>query len=145
MKILLLQDIKGVGKKGEIKDVSDGYAQNAILPKNKGLIATDQVVKKYELERSHKEAGEKIQKELAEKTFKDLASKSLIIEANASDKGHLFASIHAPEIMLALKDQFNLSLNPDWIELKHPIKEVGEYKLKLHAHGINGVLNVEVK
>jgi ribosomal protein L9 len=47
--------------------------------------------------------------------------------------------------MTALKDQFHVVLNPAWIELKHPIKEVGEHKLKLHAHGVDGVLNVEIK
>jgi large subunit ribosomal protein L9 len=145
MKILLLQDIKGVGRKGEIKNVADGFALNAILPKKHGIVATPEVLKKYELEKQQHEAEVKIQQDLARATFKDLASKTVNIKANASDKGHLFASIHAAEIMLALKDQYHIALNPSWIELKHPIKEVGEYTFKLHAHGIDGVLNVEVK
>jgi large subunit ribosomal protein L9 len=145
MKILLLQDIKGVGRKGDVKDVSDGFAQNAILPKRHGIVATAEVIRKHELEKKQTDTEMKIQKELAEGTFRDLASKTVAIKANASDKGHLFASIHAAEIMTALKDQFHVVLNPAWIELKHPIKEVGEHKLKLHAHGVDGVLNVEIK
>lgn len=145
MKILLLQDVKGVGRKGEIKNVADGFALNAILPKKFGLIATPDVIKKYELEQKQKSADEQIQKELAEKTFADLKEKTVVIKANASDKGHLFASIHATEILMAAKEQLHVNLSANWIDFKHPIKEVGVYKIKLHAHGVEGVLNVEVK
>ncbi len=145
MKILLLQDVKSVGKKGEIKNVADGFALNSILPKKFGVIATPDVIKRYEAEQKVKEAENKIQRELAEKTFADLASKTVTIKANASDKGHLFASIHASEILLAVKAQLNIALSQTWIELKQPIKEVGEYKIKLNANGVNGVLNLEIK
>lgn len=145
MKILLLHDIKGVGRKGEIKNVADGFAANAILPKKHGVVATPEVIKKYELSKKQEEAEIEIQKELARTTFKDLATKKVVIKANSSDKGHLFASIHIGEILTALKDQLHISLNSSWIELKQPIKEIGEYTLNLHAHGIKGVLNVEVK
>ena len=144
MKILLLQDVKAIGRKGEIKNVADGYALNNLLPRKVAVMATPDVVKKYEIEQAQKNEETKIQKELAEKTFADLATKTVTIKANASDKGHLFASIHAPEIMMALKQQHNVALNTDWIELKQPIKEVGMHKLKLNAHGITGVLNVEI-
>lgn len=144
MKILLLQDVKAIGRKGEIKNVADGYALNNLLPRKVALVATPEVIKKYELEQSQKNEEIKIQKELAEKTFADLASKAVKIKANASDKGHLFASIHAPEIMMALKEQHSVTLNPEWIELKHPIKEVGTHKFKLNAYGVSGVLNVEI-
>jgi large subunit ribosomal protein L9 len=144
MKILLLQDVKTVGKKGEIKEVADGFALNAILPKKLALVATPEVLKKYELEQKQKHAEEKIQRDLAEKTFADLKEKKVVMKANASDKGHLFASIHIGEILAALKDQLHITLNQSWVELKQPIKEVGEYKLKLKAHGIDGVLTVEI-
>jgi large subunit ribosomal protein L9 len=145
MKILLLQDVKKIGRKGEIKNVSDGFALNNILPKKLGLIATPDIVKKFEHDQKIREAEEKIQKELTEKTFHDLASKPVIMKANASDKGHLFASIHVGEILAELKSSHNIVLSPTSVELKHPIKEIGEYKLKIHAHGVDGVLNVEVK
>ncbi len=145
MKVLLLQDIKAVGKKGEIKNVADGYALNNLVPRKVALVATSDVVRKYELEQKQKSAEDQIQKELAEKTFKDIASKTIVMKVNASDKGHLFASIHIGEILNAAKDQLGLALQQSWIELKQPIKEVGNYELKLNAHGVKGVLNVEVK
>ena len=145
MKILLLQDVKAVGKKGEVKNVADGHALNNLVPRKVAVVATSDVIKRYELEQKQRQEEEQLQSKLTQQTFADLADKTVNMKVNASDKGHLFASIHVAEILVATKEQLGLALSQQWVELKQPIKEVGVYKIKLHAHGVNGVLNVEVK
>ena len=135
MKVLLLQDVKAVGRKGDIKQVADGYALNNLLPRKVAIEATPAIVLKHEAEVKAKEAHDNVQRELARETFQSLSQKPLVMKVNSNDKGHLFASIHVGDIVNALKADRNIFLNPNWVELKQPIKEVSSFKVKLNAQG----------
>lgn len=145
MKILLLQDVKAVGRKGDIKQVADGYALNNLLPRKVAIEATPAVILKYETENKLRLEHERVQKQLAKETFVVLSEKPLIMKVNANDKGHLFASIHAGDIINALKSERNINLNPEWVVLPKPIKEVGDYKIKLKVFDISADLQVVVE
>lgn len=145
MKVLLLQDIKAVGRKGEVKQVADGFALNNLIPRRVALEATPNVIKKHEEEAKIKLEQEKVQRELARETFATLAQRPLVIKGKANEKGSLFASIHAGDIINALKSDRNINLNPEWVELGKPIKEVGNHKVKLKVFDLTSDLQVVVE
>ncbi len=134
MEIILIQDVKSLGKKGEIVKVSDGYARNFILPKKLGLEATKQNL--YELQQQ-KAAEEKRQKELLEEA-KEFAKKLEEITVKTSIKvgegGRTFGSISAKEIVAAVKDQFGIDIDKKKLQLSDPIKSAGSYTVKVKLH-----------
>lgn len=132
MEIILKEDIKGLGRKGEIKNVKPGYFRNFLLPRAKASIATPLRVEKTKeireaLVMEQKEVELKA-KEIAEK-LKDV---QLTIAVKASKKGKLFAAVHEKLILEALATQAKIELAQDQIEISSPIKTTGEYKIKLH-------------
>ncbi len=134
MEIILTQDVRSLGKKGEVVKVSDGYARNFILPKKLGVQATKQNL--YELEQQ-KAAEAKRQKELLEEA-KDFAKKlgeiSIKVGIKAGEGGKTFGSISTKEIAAAVKDQFNLDIDRKKIQLSDPIKNAGSYTVPVKLH-----------
>jgi large subunit ribosomal protein L9 len=134
MEIILTQDVRSLGKKGEVVKVSDGYARNFILPKKLGVQATKQNL--YELEQQ-KAAEAKRQKELLEEA-KDFAKKlgkiSIKVGIKAGEGGKTFGSISTKEIAAAVKDQFNLDIDKKKIQLSDPIKNAGSYTVPVKLH-----------
>lgn len=134
MDIILLQDVKALGKKGEVVKVSDGYARNFILPKKLGLEANKQNM--YELQ-VQKAAEEKRLKEILEEA-KELAKKieSLTIKLNikAGEGGKTFGSISTKEIAAAVKEQYGLELDKKKLLLSDPIKNAGSYTVPVKLH-----------
>jgi len=129
MQIVLLQDIKSLGKKGEIKNVSDGYALNFILPKKLAVIATPEAIAQVEAEKSHKDKLEQqtlmANKALAEKL------KNLKIELKVKEKeGKLFGSIHAKDVVSELKN-LNFDIPEKCIKIEQVIKKIGDYTVKI--------------
>ena len=116
MKVILLQDIKNIGKKGTIKEVSDGYARNFLFPKKLAQIAVADSIKKVE----------EMQKKQMAKT---ISGQEFLIQAKDKD-GKLFGSINAKDIANKLKEK-NIEAEAKNIILSHPIKEVGGYSVEL--------------
>lgn len=146
MKVILLQNIKNIGKAGEIKEVSDGFARNFLFPKKMAEVATLETV--VEAEKKKKEIFEKEQKEIEglEKIKKELNGKKITIKAK-SEKGKLFGSITSKDISSELKKQ-NFNIKEECINLKKPIKELGENEIEINfGKGIEGkiVLIIEEK
>ena len=131
MKIILLQDVLNVGKKYDIKKVSDGYARNFLLPKNLAKIATPAGVKAAEAERKRREQEREVQKDILEMNVKSLAETKIVIERKTNEKGHLFDSLDAKEISQILKEKYHLDIPAKMIEMEKSIKEIGEYKIKV--------------
>ena len=139
-----MQDIKNLGRKWDIKEVSDGYARNFLIPKKLLELATDSALKKVE---KLKEKETWAQKEGLEKTQK-LASvlrvKEVVISAKEKE-GKLFGSISTKDIIKALKKD-NIILPPSAVELKSPIKETGEYEIRIKLdHGIETQVSVVIE
>lgn len=125
MKILLFRDIKNIGKKGEVKNVSDGYARNFLFPQKLAEIATEAAVKKNEILQIEKKLKEKAEKEKMQKIAEELSCIKITIKAK-SKNGKLFGSISPREISQELKKQ-GKNLEEKAIKMDKSIREVGEY------------------
>ena len=145
MKIILLKDVKKVGKRYEIKDVADGHALNMLIPNKLAIPATPgnvnmiEVRKKADLFETAKTEAE-IQKALAE-----IKGISLEMSGKVNDKGHLFAGIHQTEISEALKKQKNVNIAPEHIVLDKPLKEVGEHAVKVKINDREVAFKLTIK
>lgn len=131
MKVILLQDVPGMGGKYEIKNVSDGYARNFLIPRKLAQIATTQSIQSIEKQKKQKEQEKEVQKDILGKNIEALENLTISVTEKANEKGHLFAGIHREEISRILKEQKQIDIPPDIIELEKPIKEIGEYKIKV--------------
>lgn len=127
MKIILTKDVAKVGRRHEVKELADGFARNFIIARGLGVVATEKNLAKLKSESVEK----KVQGDLLDKLLLELGDKVIKLEAKASDKGHLFASIHLVDILKALKAQHRLEITESMILLDEPIKTVGEHKVEL--------------
>jgi len=145
MKVILLKDVKKIGKRYETKDVSDGYAQNLLIPQGLAISATPDAVKRYELIKSKAAVEIKVQEDLMAMNIKSLDATVLNIVGKANEKGHLFAGLHVNEIAAELAKQTKIQVNPAFIQLEHPIKETGEYNILVKAGDKSAKFKLVVK
>lgn len=131
MKVILIHDVPNLGKKYEVKNVSDGYARNFLFQRKLAEIATTKSIQAMEVKRKQLEQEKQIQQDLFEKNLESLTAAKVVIKEKTNEKGHLFASIHPKEISKALKEQHHIDVPEEMIELSQPIKEIGEYKVKV--------------
>ena len=134
MKVILLKDVKGTGKKGEVKEVSDGYARNFLLPKKMAKLADNQAVK--ELKEQNKSAEIKAQKEYEEAVELGDKMKEMNIEiySKAGEGGRLFGSITAKEIAKKLKKQKGITVDKRKVLLDEPIRVLGSRFVDIKIH-----------
>ena len=145
MKIILIQDVKTLGKKGDTVNVNDGYARNFILPKKLGIEATAKNINDLKLQKANEE---KIAKELLEaaKAFaEDIKEKSVTVTIKTGEGGKTFGSVSSKEIAAAYKEQCNMEIDKKKIQLPESIKTFGmhEVPVKLHPQ-VTGKLHVKV-
>ena len=134
MKVILLEDVKSLGKKGEIVDVSDGYARNFIIPKKKGVEATSANLNTLKLQKANEEKIAQENLEHAQALAKELADATVQIRIRVGEGGKLFGSISSKEIAAAFKEQHDLDVDKKKIVLDEPIKELGEHTVKIKLH-----------
>src|SRR3989344_6606499 len=132
MKVLLLQNIKGIGQMGDIKIVSDGYAPNFLLPRQLAQAATPASIKLATVLKKNKETRIAKNEEEAAKIAEQLAGITLTITETANDEGHLFGSVDAKRITAELKRQHAITIDPDTIALAQHIKTTGEHFVNLN-------------
>ena len=145
MKIILLEDVKSLGKKGEIVNVSDGYARNAILPKKLGVEATSKNLNDLKLQNQHadKVAAENLAnaKELA----KEIEQKKVVVKIKTGEGGKVFGSVSSKEIAEACKAQTGLDLDKKKMQLTDAIKALGTYEVSVKLHPqVTAKLSVQV-
>jgi large subunit ribosomal protein L9 len=131
MKVILLKDVKKVGQKYEVKDVSAGYALNFLIPNKFAEAATSSSLSRLDSSKAKADAEKKIQEDLLVKNIKSLEGVGIELKEPANDKGSLFKGIHKEEIAAAIKKQTQLDITPEYITLDKPIKEVGEHTLEV--------------
>jgi len=129
MKVILLQNVPKIGKKFEQKVVSDGYATNFLIPRGLAEIATTSSVSRIMLRKSQSDTEAKIHEDLLLKNLHDLEGVRIEMTEAANDKGHLFAGIHAQELIPVIAEQTRLQILPEYIILEKPIKAVGEHQI----------------
>ena len=146
MKIILLQDVKALGKKGETVDVSDGYARNCILPKKLGLEANAKNMNDLKLQKAHEEKVAKEQLEEAKALAEKMAEMEVILSIKSGKDGRTFGSVSTKEIAVALKEQHGLAIDKKKLVLDEPIRTVGTtiVGVKLHRE-VTAKINVRVR
>ena len=146
MKVILLQDVKGKGKKGQMLEVSDGYARNFMLPKKLAIEATADAINTMRM--NDKAAAEKAAKEKAEALAisKELRAMKLVVTAKGGGAGRLFGSVTNQEIADALKAKTGITLDKRKIVISDPIKSVGTYTVTCKlGYEINAPLTVKIE
>ena len=146
MKVILLEDVKALGKKGQIVNVNDGYARNFILPKKLGLEATNKNLNDLKLKKANEEkVAQEILKE-AQELAKKLAEGKVELSIKVGEGGRTFGSVSSKEIAAAVKEQMGYEIDKKKIQVKDAIKTLGthEVPVKLHAK-VTAKLKVVVK
>ncbi|CAM4006261.1 50S ribosomal protein L9 [Cohnella lubricantis] len=144
MKVIFLQDVKGQGKKGEVKEVSEGYARNFLLPKGYVQIATDGAKKTLDQMAASAAKKKEREKEDAQALAAKLSEMTIVIKAKAGEGGRLFGAITSKQIAEALEKQ-KITVDKRKIELHDPIRTLGTTKVPLKLYpDVKGTLNVQV-
>lgn len=146
MKVILLKDVKGTGKKGEMKEVSDGYARNFLLPKKMAIVADNTAVK--ELNEKNKAAENKAQKEYeaAVELGKKMEEMNIVMYSKAGDGGRLFGSITSKDIAEQLKKQHGVEVDKRKVSLDEPIRVLGSRFVDVKIHQkVTTKIKVDVK
>jgi len=145
MKVILQQDVKGQGKKGQLVDVSDGYARNFLLAKKLAVLATPENVNTMKQQEKARKAQEAAEKAEAEALSKKLETITVKVAAKAGEGGRLFGAVTSKEISEALNAQFGLNIAKAKLVLDEPIKACGTYKIKAKlGYEVIGIVNVMV-
>lgn len=146
MKIVLLENVKKLGKKDEIIEVSDGYARNVLIPKKIGLPATTENLNNVKLKNKNEEKKEENLRNIAEKNKVTLEKEKFIVSIKAGANGKTFGSITSKEIVDSIKSTTNIEVDKKDILLDESIKNVGKYDIKVKLHkDIVAKVVVEVK
>lgn len=134
MKVILLEDIKSLGKKGEIVDVSDGYARNFILKKKKGVEASAKNLNDLKLQKANDEKVAQENLDAALELAGKIADSEVVFNMKVGDNGKLFGAVATKEIAEAVKEQRGLDIDKKKIVIEEPIKTLGVHTVKIKLH-----------
>jgi len=145
MKVLLIKDVKSLGKAGEIKEVKDGYGQNFLIAKGFAKRATDEVIEEWKKEQEERAKAEAAEIARLKEIEKKLADIKLVIKHKLGANGSLYGAVTKEEIAEALKAQEGIEIDKKSIEIKNPIKTTGSFDISIKlGHGIHAHLNLEI-
>ena len=146
MKVILLEDVKSLGKKGQIVNVSDGYARNMILPKKLGAEATSKNLNDLKLRKANEEKVAQENLDAAKAFAEELSTKEVILTLKVGEGGRTFGSVSSKEISEAAKKQLNLDIDKKKLQLENPIRNLGVTNVPVRLHPkVTGSLKVWVK
>lgn len=131
MRVILLQNIRGLGKIGEVKNVADGYGRNFLIPRKLAKIGTENAMKESEALRKRAEVMERVRQGRAKELVESMKDIVIEISRKASDKGTLFEGIEAIDIAQALRNKIAFDVTEDMINLPEPIKRIGKYTVEV--------------
>ena len=145
MKVILLDNIKGVGKKDEIINASDGYARNFLFPKKLAVEANNENMSKLKAKKQSEQYKKDVNKENAEKIAKKLDDITLTIKVKAGENGKIFGGVTSKEISEELKKQYKIDIDKKKIILNENIKNLGSFDISMKLFdGVTGKLKVKV-
>lgn len=146
MKVILLEDVKSLGKKGEIVDINDGYARNFVIAKKLGLEANSKNLNDLKLQKANEEKKAKEQLEAAKELANVIAEKTVVCKIKSGKDGRSFGSVSSKEIAQAAKAQCDLDIDKKKIQLPESLKNLGYYEVKVKLHPqVTGTLKVKVE
>ena len=145
MEVVLLEDVKALGKKGQIVKVNDGYARNFILPKKLGIEATSKNLNDLKLQKANADKIAAEQLQAAKDLSADLAEKSITLSIKAGEGGKAFGSVSSKEITKAIQDQLGMEIDKKKLVLPEPLKTFGTHEVPIKLHrDVTGKLAVKV-
>lgn len=145
MKVILLQDVKGQGKKGQIVAVNDGYARNFLIPKNLAIPATANVVNELDQKKASDARAKEMEKKAAQDLRDTINNTTVTIKVKCGDSGKLFGSVTSKEIAQALEEKGH-AVDKKMIMLKEPIKSIGTTTIDVKIyHNITAKVNVIIE
>jgi len=146
MQVILLEDVKTLGKKGEIVKVNDGYARNCIIPKKLGLEATPKNLNDLKLQKANEEKVAQEVLEEAQRFAEELKDKMVVVKLKSGNDGKTFGSISTKEIAHAIKEQLGYDIEKKKMQLDVPIKALGNYTVSIKLHKkVTAQLTVKVQ
>jgi len=145
MKVLLLKDVPGIGNKGQIREVKEGYALNLMIPRKLAVPADTVTVKNFNTAVQAKKDKEAIQEELIKKTLLEIKGKTVVVKAKASEKGKLFKSVHGEEVSKAFEAEYQVKIDGAWLPKNFSIKEVGESSVSIEKFGLKVEFIIKVE
>ncbi|HHY13060.1 MAG TPA: 50S ribosomal protein L9 [Thermoanaerobacterales bacterium] len=146
MRVILQEDVKKLGVKGDIVEVADGYARNYLLPRGLAIEATQRGIKRVKTMRNQQRRQEEKELEKAQGLAEKLEGQEFIIKAKAGEKGRLFGSITSKDIVDSIKDKFDLVIDRRKIELPEPIKSIGSHDVNIRIYaGVVATIKVVVE
>ncbi len=148
MKVLLRSDVKGVGRRGDIVNVSSGHARNFLLPNDLAIVANDGTIAQADVMRKSRELQIATDRESARNLAASLATKTISISAKAGNEGRLFGSVSAAEIVKAVLDQTGVTIDRKHVQLEAPLRTLGEHLVVVELFtevSINLTLNIVAK
>lgn len=146
MKVILLEDVKALGKKGQIVNVSDGYARNKILPQKLGVEANGKNLNDLKLQNQHADKVAQENLEAAQKLAEELKGKQVTLKMKSGEGGRTFGSISTKEIAAAAKEQLQLELDKKKMHLTEPIRTLGFHEVPIRLHTkVTATLRVKVE
>jgi large subunit ribosomal protein L9 len=144
MKVILKQDVKGLGREGDLKEVKDGYARNFLLPTGKALVADKGAVANWERHREQREERDRSVRADAEATAERLRELKLQVPVKAGEKGRLFGAVTAHQIADLIREE-GIELDRHALHLREPIKALGDYKIDVRIMpGVEAAVAVSV-
>ncbi len=144
MQVLLRSDVAGVGRRGDIVNVSSGHARNFLLPNGLAVVATDGTVRQSDSMKKARQQKEAADRETATKLIADLGKRQITVTAKAGNEGRLFGSVSAADVVSAIASQTGATVDRKAIVLGEPIRAVGEHQVTIDMHGVNGTVTVSV-
>jgi len=145
MKVILLQNIQNIGKKYDIKKVSDGFAQNFLFPKKLAELSNPKTLARITLLKNKEEAEKKMKGQELIKNFKKLEEVVVNIKAKANKEGVLFASINTKDIAEELNKQYKIEIPEEFIILNKPIKEIGELEITIEIEKAKAIFKLIIE
>ena len=145
MKVIFLKDVPKVGRKFDIKEVSDGYAQNALIPRKLAVAATPEHVRRAEIEKGALVTAEKEKVAGINALIGKLQEEPLRLSLPANEKGHLFKGIHASDLVAAIQVQYGIKVLERELVLPTPLKDVGTHTIDIHSGSRKGVCTVVIE
>ena len=145
MKVILLQDVKSLGKKGEIVNVNDGYARNFLFPKNLAVEANAENMSKLKAKQDSNAFKKSQEKEEAQKIVDKLSKILMKVQVKAGENGKIFGGVSSKEIAENLEKQYNIKVDKKKIDLKETIKTLGMFTIEIKLYeGVVGKLKIDV-
>lgn len=146
MKVILLQDVKALGKKGEVVNVNDGYARNFILPKKLGVEANGKNLNDLKLQKNNEAKVAQEHLDAAKKLAEELKAGKVVLTMKVGEGGRTFGSVSSKEISEAAKKQLNLDIDKKKLQMENPIRNLGVTNVPVRLHPkVTGSLKVWVK